>query len=756
MSANIKATNTEAIIGVGGVDQMTVSNAGVVTANSFVGNVTGNVTGGGTFSGNASSATALATGSTAARTLANRFADYYYVADFATGDLAARAAFDARKPLNVLSGESAKIICNPTAGDDFKAMCLWFAQCNKAEDATFFIQLADGGHTVNTYVELYNTNIAVDLRGSATWVEEENEILISSISYGTIDIVKRVTATVTLSTPIPASYSVGDPVGMQNIQGNNDATSASGGQIIKSIASNRLSFTFDFFSPKGQPISPTILNNPVSITSLLSGGSTTATATTNTPHGYTAGQVVTITGATPADYNGSKSLLTASGSTVTYAVISGLLDATGTIIASQIVNGIVNNKALFPNSWLRCDPAWMGGNIEGFINLYTGSRMTMRYIGLKYNGYGQVTDGTYTQSGTTVTVTTTSNHGLTVGTRITSNILTGTAVTGVYGIQTTTPTTFTYTALTSLTTSGNLILNRPDERDMLFAKNNGSFFYLYDKVVIAGTGDKNIRLYNQAGIYINRSCIGSAAKGDRWLDIANGCTAVAVRSSFGGAGEHGVSVGDGSVLTLTSCILGSANRAIYSIGANASIAFDASQISNAIAGIYASEGSVNCSTNPRIQRSTTGVSVTNDAGFVFGTNNITFTSVTTEVLYVNKSWTPVFSGIATPTYTVQSGEYTQIGSLIFCSAKITVSLLDNTDTSAIQIQMPIAPNPTYTAASIQIDTINSDLLTTTSRNAVLGAYFSSGSIVFSTGTTTLKYTGCNASGTFIFSVTYSV
>jgi hypothetical protein len=61
MSANIKASvdGTQAIIGVGGVDQMTVSNAGVVTANSFVGNVTG-----GDISGNASSATAIATGST--------------------------------------------------------------------------------------------------------------------------------------------------------------------------------------------------------------------------------------------------------------------------------------------------------------------------------------------------------------------------------------------------------------------------------------------------------------------------------------------------------------------------------------------------------------------------------------------------------------------------------------------------------------------------------------------------------------------
>jgi hypothetical protein len=74
MSANIKASTdgTQAIIGVGGVDQMTVSNAGVVTANSFVGLNSSSVT---------------ATGSTTARTLANRFADVVNVKDFgAVGD----------------------------------------------------------------------------------------------------------------------------------------------------------------------------------------------------------------------------------------------------------------------------------------------------------------------------------------------------------------------------------------------------------------------------------------------------------------------------------------------------------------------------------------------------------------------------------------------------------------------------------------------------------------------------------------------
>ena len=74
MSANIKASTdgTQAVIGVGGVDQMTISNAGVVTANSFVGL-------------NGSSVTA--TGSTTPRTLANRFADVVNVKDFgAVGD----------------------------------------------------------------------------------------------------------------------------------------------------------------------------------------------------------------------------------------------------------------------------------------------------------------------------------------------------------------------------------------------------------------------------------------------------------------------------------------------------------------------------------------------------------------------------------------------------------------------------------------------------------------------------------------------
>ena len=80
---------------------------------------------------------------------------------------------------------------------------------------------------------------------------------------------------------------------------------------------------------------------------------------------------------------------------------------------------------------------------------------------VNFNGTANTNlSGTYSQSGTTVTVTATA-HGLIVGSSIYSDITTGTGVDGVYTVATVTDANiFTYTAGTSLTTSGNITLIR--------------------------------------------------------------------------------------------------------------------------------------------------------------------------------------------------------------------------------------------------------------------------------------------------------
>lgn len=80
---------------------------------------------------------------------------------------------------------------------------------------------------------------------------------------------------------------------------------------------------------------------------------------------------------------------------------------------------------------------------------------------VNFNGTANTSlSGTYSQSGTTVTVTATA-HGLTAGQVIYSTPSSGTGVAGVYTVATvTSANVFTYTAGTSLTTSGNVTLNR--------------------------------------------------------------------------------------------------------------------------------------------------------------------------------------------------------------------------------------------------------------------------------------------------------
>lgn len=122
----------------------------------------------------------------------------------------------------------------------------------------------------------------------------------------------------------------------------------------------------------------------------------------------------------------------------------------------------------------------ISNNLVSFITNNTErARITADGIFQFNNGYGSVATaygvrawvffdgsantnltGTYSQSGTTVTVTATA-HGLNVGSKIYTDITSGTAVDGEYTVATVpTANTFTYTAGTSLTTSGNVTLRR--------------------------------------------------------------------------------------------------------------------------------------------------------------------------------------------------------------------------------------------------------------------------------------------------------
>lgn len=178
------------------------------------------------------------------------------VADYPSADEAAAVAYERGACLVLLPGEEAKIICNPSSGDSLSEIAKWYGQCLISPDATMYIQLADGAHTVSEYVDVPNGNgSTLDIRGSAA----PNFYQISSVSFAAVS-GSLYTATVTVTSALDSAAVVGGPIGIQNAQGSNDVQVINGGQIIKSIAADRLSFTFDFYSPAGLPVTGVLDN----------------------------------------------------------------------------------------------------------------------------------------------------------------------------------------------------------------------------------------------------------------------------------------------------------------------------------------------------------------------------------------------------------------------------------------------------------------------------------------------------------------
>jgi hypothetical protein len=82
-----------------------------------------------------------------------------------------------------------------------------------------------------------------------------------------------------------------------------------------------------------------LTSNTIALSSLSSGGTTTATANTATPHYLNVGQKVTISGASIGGFNGTFTVLTSSTLSFTYAVLAGLATPSGTITATT---GLIN------------------------------------------------------------------------------------------------------------------------------------------------------------------------------------------------------------------------------------------------------------------------------------------------------------------------------------------------------------------------------------------------------------------------------
>lgn len=120
---------------------------------------------------------------------------------------------------------------------------------------------------------------------------------------------------------------------------------------------------------------------------------------------------------------------------------------------------------------------------------------------VNFNGTANTNlSGTYSQSGTTVTVTATA-HGLLANSQVYADITSGTGVDGIYTVATVVDAnTFTYTAGTSLTTSGNITLIRSTIRasgNVSSITDNGTGDYTVN--FTTAMPDANYALTAQAG-----------------------------------------------------------------------------------------------------------------------------------------------------------------------------------------------------------------------------------------------------------------
>jgi hypothetical protein len=208
-------------------------------------------------------------------TVADVLNTYVNVAQYDTTTDAAIAAYENNAQMHIQEGDIVKLPCNPTTGDDFQAMCKWAAanhyrsepqlsiDGNTASTA-LYVEVADGFHQVETFVDISEYRV-LDVRGTAA----PDFLTITGATFANIGTDTRAgtlySATISVSSAIPARVVPGFAVGGQNVQGDGGADCLNGGFLVDSVAGDRLSLVVKFRSFGVAPTAFTTPDNTVTL-----------------------------------------------------------------------------------------------------------------------------------------------------------------------------------------------------------------------------------------------------------------------------------------------------------------------------------------------------------------------------------------------------------------------------------------------------------------------------------------------------------
>lgn len=184
-------------------------------------------------------------------------------ADYVVTSLAAQG-YAQGAVLHVKQGETVKLTCNPTLGDDFEAMCAWAASGHMVErGGEFYVEIADGLHYVDTQISVFGGR-QLDIRATAA----PDQRTITAISFTNIS-GNVYDATITVSSAVPAQAVAGNVVGLYDVQGDGGAGAVNGGHVLQSVAVDGLSFVVRLQVTGVVPTNPTALTT--SLTPVIGG-----------------------------------------------------------------------------------------------------------------------------------------------------------------------------------------------------------------------------------------------------------------------------------------------------------------------------------------------------------------------------------------------------------------------------------------------------------------------------------------------------